>query len=222
MSKKILVLVLALAPLAHSARGQDVLSGQLQPANGFPATQPSAPAQPAALPGLAASPPTVAGVPRGLASPAPFPGQPAVARGYAVPLGAPAADSKETQAFYKLVAEMRKAKDKEAKEEKRKQLQDMLSGQLDRDLAQREEQLQKIEERAKQLRDQLEARRESKAEMLKLLMMLVENPSAGFGLPDEWMRTLMRSNGGRLPVAQGFPVQLDNPGVPPTLSTHAH
>lgn len=165
-----------------------------------------APANVSAVP---VAPGTLASPPPGIPGPPAVAGLSSTASGYATglptpvgaaTLGAAAADRAETQEFYKLIAEMRKAKDKEAKEEKRTQVQEILSKQLDRDLELREEQLKKIEERAKALREQLDARRESKEEMLKLLMMLVENPSAGFGLPDEWMRTLMR--GGR---TTGYP-----------------
>lgn len=97
----------------------------------------------------------------------------------------------EAKEFVELVNQLRDPASNEPRDELKDGLKALLAKQLDRDLAHREKALEEIERRAAELRQQLETRRENKEETLKLLMLLVENPSAGLGLPEHWMRLLM-------------------------------
>ncbi len=88
-----------------------------------------------------------------------------------------------------LLNQLRRSQDVDEKSELKGQVSKLLSDQLDRDLARREQSLQEIERRAAELRTQLEARRENKTQTLELLLMLAENPSAGLGIPQQWMQS---------------------------------
>ncbi len=110
--------------------------------------------------------------------------------------------------FQAAIRELREAKDDEEKKEARDKVTQLVSDQLDADLANREEELAAIEQRAKELRKQLDERKTAKPELLKMLIMLVENPQVGLGIPPEWMQMLMRGSN------SGFPSTL-GPGIPP-------
>ena len=95
------------------------------------------------------------------------------------------------QAFQQAVSELRaKHESPEEREQARSVLRGLVVEQMERDLTNREEQLAEIESQAKQLRDQLEQRKAAKDEFLKLIMMMVEHPSSGIGLPSEWMSSI--------------------------------
>ncbi len=57
-------------------------------------------------------------------------------------------------------------------------------------MAEREKRLNELEAKAKQLRDQLQQRKQTKAEIQKMLVMLIENPQGGLGLPASWMNAI--------------------------------
>lgn len=97
----------------------------------------------------------------------------------------------KARAFQSLVLQFRTNKDAQQTEVLRDKLREIIEMQLEQDLEDRETRLREIEDRAKQLRSQLDTRRESKEETVKLLMMLVENPTAGFGLPNQWLQSLV-------------------------------
>ncbi len=102
-------------------------------------------------------------------------------------------DIKKANDFAKAIEQLRKAKTETEKEESRKVINDMVSEQLDRDLAEREKRLAEIEAKAKELREQLTARKQSKAEIQKMLVLLIENPQGGLGLPPAWMNQINNS-----------------------------
>lgn len=106
--------------------------------------------------------------------------------------------------FRDTVQRLRRPGEEDSKEVLRQQVRELLRAQLDRDLEQREKSLREIEERAARLREQLEVRRANQEETLQLLMTIVENPSAGLGLPDPWMRVLLPSPGGAFGDAYGY------------------
>ncbi len=121
-----------------------------------------------------------------------------------------AEEVKRLSEFQSSVAEMRKKHDsKEAKEKARAAVEKMVVEQLDRDIQNREKQLSEIEEQVKQLRDQLEQRKSSRPELLKLLMMMIESPSSGIGLPSEWLGAI---NGQR--IAESIPTGAYNSVIP--------
>ena len=99
-------------------------------------------------------------------------------------------EREDGQRLADLLIQLRSATDAEKKGELLQEVNELLSAQLDRDLARREESLAEIERRAAELRAQLEARRENKAQTLKILLMLAEHPAAGLGIPHNWMQSL--------------------------------
>jgi hypothetical protein len=115
-----------------------------------------------------------------------------------------AEEIEETQQLQQLLQKIRSGTQAdEGESDYRDELMRLLGKQLDRDLATREERLKEIEQRAAELRTQLEARRKNKEQMLEILMMLAENPSAGLGIPPQWMQALEGETNG----AQSWPVQ---------------
>ncbi len=103
----------------------------------------------------------------------------------------PEEELKRLEIFRDAVLECRKKHDSpEAQEKARTALETLVAEQMDRDLETREQQLAEIEAQAKQLREQLEQRKSAKPEFVKLIMMMIENPAAGIGLPAEWMNAI--------------------------------
>lgn len=98
-----------------------------------------------------------------------------------------AEEIQSAQEFRQTVESLRKAKTDEEKTDIRAKLNDLVSKQIDQDLAEREKRLTELEAKAKQLRDQLQQRKQSKADIQKMLVMLIENPQGGLGLPPAWM-----------------------------------
>lgn len=72
-----------------------------------------------------------------------------------------------------------------AKEAARKLIADQLRLHVDRDQANRRRQIADLECRIAQLREQLEKRDEAKEQLVELGIMLLENESAGLGLPQQ-------------------------------------
>ncbi|MEZ6134170.1 MAG: hypothetical protein R3C53_04575 [Pirellulaceae bacterium] len=113
----------------------------------------------------------------------------------------PQEDLKRLEAFQKAVREMRKPHDTtEDREAARSALEELVLEQMDRDLETREQQLAEIEAQAKALRDQLEQRKNSRQEFAKLIMLMIENPAAGIGLPSEWMGAIGPASGAYAPL----------------------
>ncbi len=130
------------------------------------------------------------------ARPAGRPPQQRRSGGFSVPYagsGQPATfeEAEEAKRFRALVQRLRQGGEAEDADEVRQKLRDILSAQLERDLERREAILKRIEQRAEQLRKQLQTRRENTEQTLTMLLMLVENPTAGLGIPDYWMRSLL-------------------------------
>jgi hypothetical protein len=103
-----------------------------------------------------------------------------------------AAEQEQAAEFRKAVDVLQKAQSVEEKAAAREQLGKIVGAQLEHDLQEREAKLAHIEARAKELREQLEQRRASKAEMQKMLLMLIESPETGLGLPPAWLGTVLR------------------------------
>ena len=101
-------------------------------------------------------------------------------------------DAARMRAFQDAIRELRGSKDDESKAAAREEVTRLVSEQLDADLENRESELAAIEQRAKELRKQLDERKTAKPELLKMLVMLVDNPQVGLGIPPEWMQMLMR------------------------------
>jgi hypothetical protein len=101
-------------------------------------------------------------------------------------------DAARMRAFQDAIKELRGAEDEAEKATARERVAKLVSEQLDADLDSREKELTAIEQRAKELRKQLEERKTAKPELLKMLVMLIDNPQVGLGIPPEWMQMLMR------------------------------
>lgn len=112
-------------------------------------------------------------------------------------------EQRQAKEFRERVETLRRAKSDEEKTAAREQLNEMVAAQLERDLQERETKLAEIEARAKDLRDQLEQRRSSKAEIQKMLMLMIESPETGLGLPPAWMNSLMQPGITAVPAYAG-------------------
>ncbi len=100
-------------------------------------------------------------------------------------------EQKRLHTFREAVQAMREKHDSpEEKEKAKAALETLVIEQMDRDLETREKQLAEIEAQAKQLREQLDQRKAAKPEFVKLIMMMIETPAAGIGLPSEWMNSI--------------------------------
>ena len=108
------------------------------------------------------------------------------------------------RAFQDAIRELRTAKSEDDKAAARKEVTDLVSEQLDADLENREKELAAIEQRAKELRKQLDERKTAKPELLKMLVMLIDNPQVGLGIPPEWMQMLMRGQSAPNRTFQAF------------------
>ena len=116
--------------------------------------------------------------------------------------------------FRQTVEALRKAKTDEEKTDIRAKLNDLVSKQIDQDLTEREKRLTELEAKAKQLREQLQQRKQSKADIQKMLVMLIENPQGGLGLPPAWMDTINYYSQPQTYYPQSlpnFPVNAQNP-----------
>jgi len=96
------------------------------------------------------------------------------------------------RAFQDAIGELRSAENDEEKSTARALVAKLVGEQLDADLESREKELAAIEQRSKELRKQLDERKTAKPELLKMLVMLIDNPQVGLGIPPEWMQMLMR------------------------------
>ncbi len=101
-------------------------------------------------------------------------------------------DAARMRAFQDAIRELRGAENDDDKAAAREVVTKLVSEQLDSDLASREKELVAIEQRALELRKQLDERKTAKPELLKMLVMLIDNPQVGLGIPPEWMQMLMR------------------------------
>ena len=110
---------------------------------------------------------------------------------YANSLPMPAEAIERNNAFQTAITQLRASVTAEDKVSAREKLSTLVSEQLDGDLNRREEETAAIEKRIKEMRKQLDDRRAVKPEMLKILMMLIDNPQMGLGIPAEWMQSLM-------------------------------
>lgn len=120
------------------------------------------------------------------------------------------------RAFQDAIKELREAEDAAEKASARENVTKLVSEQLDADLENREKELAAIEQRAKELRKQLDERKTAKPELLKMLVMLIDNPQVGLGIPPEWMHMLMRGQPDR--YREGFSATQFGetlPGLPP-------
>lgn len=106
-------------------------------------------------------------------------------------------DAARMRAFQEAIRELRTSENDDDKAAARGLVTKLVSEQLDADLANREKELAAIEQRAKELRKQLEERKTAKPELLKMLVMLIDNPQVGLGIPPEWMQMLMRGQADR-------------------------
>lgn len=123
-------------------------------------------------------------------------------------------EQQQAKEFRDTLAQLRSAGTAEEKDAARERLSTIVSAQLERDFQDRERKLVEIETRAKMLRDQLEQRRTSKAEIQKMLMLMIENPETGLGLPPAWMSMLSQ------PLPAPMPVY-SNPSYPSNPSSAA-
>lgn len=121
----------------------------------------------------------------------------------------PAAENESTQKFRQAIRALHAAKTNEEKAEVREKLNELVSKQLDEDFVEREKRLSELEAKTKQLREQLQERRQTKAEIQKMLVMLIENPQGGLGLPPAWMNVINQ---------QGLPPQMVFPAPTQPLS----
>ncbi|MDX1927816.1 MAG: hypothetical protein SFV81_14935 [Pirellulaceae bacterium] len=130
------------------------------------------------------------------------------------------------RAFQDAIKELREAEGADEKASARENVTKLVSEQLDADLESREKELAAIEQRAKELRKQLEERKTAKPELLKMLVMLIDNPQVGLGIPPEWMQMLMRGQPDR--YREGFsanyfgetiPDLPPRPAEPPTFDS---
>lgn len=104
--------------------------------------------------------------------------------------GTPAENPANTKEFRDAIQALRDAKTEEDKTEAREKLNSIVSKQLDEDFTEREKRLAELEAKTKQLRDQLQQRKQSKSEIQKMLVMLIENPQGGLGLPQSWLNVI--------------------------------
>ncbi len=128
----------------------------------------------------------------------------------------------ESQRLETLLENLRNPDASESQEQARQELTELLSGQLDRDLQQREVALVAIEERAKELRKQLELRRSNKEKTIEMLLMIAENPTAGLGIPEQWMRMLAPSKSSPqypAPLAPAVPTYSNGPRYYPSTGS---
>ncbi len=95
------------------------------------------------------------------------------------------------QAFAKLVKTLRSSSDKQIQEEARTKLSQLLKYQLDKDLTKQEEQIIAAERKLAKLREQLDARKQNQDKVADVLLLMIENPEAGVGIPSEWLRAIM-------------------------------
>ena len=129
-------------------------------------------------------------------------------------------DAARMRAFQEAIRELRQSENDENREAARGLVSKLVSEQLDADLANREKELAAIEQRAKELRKQLEERKTAKPELLKMLVMLIDNPQVGLGIPPEWMQLLMRGQTDRNRQGQTIyaPFEIE-PGAYPVNSS---
>ncbi len=113
-------------------------------------------------------------------------------------------DAARMRAFQDAIRALREAENAEDKSAAREQVTKLVSEQLEVDLGNREKELAAIEQRAKELRKQLDERKTAKPELLKMLVMLIDNPQVGLGIPPEWMHMLMRGQPNQ--NRQGYPI----------------
>lgn len=132
-------------------------------------------------------------------------GQPALGNGFPPTRE----DAQSAREFRETVDALRKAKTDEEKAEVREKLNTLVAKQLDQDLADREKRLIEIEAKAKELREQLQQRKATKTEIQKMLVMLIENPQGGLGLPPSWMNAINQPvHNYPLPTTAPYPTTL--------------
>lgn len=101
--------------------------------------------------------------------------------------GGPALDLETARAFSRAVWTLQSdAADEAQKEAARKLIADQLRRQFDLDLADRRKQIEELERKITQLREQLEKRQAAKDRLVELRITLLENESAGLSFPQYW------------------------------------
>ncbi len=123
-------------------------------------------------------------------------------------------DAARMRAFQDAIKELRESESEDEKAAAREHVTKLVSEQLEVDLENREKELSAIEQRAKELRKQLEERKTAKPELLKMLVMLIDNPQVGLGIPPEWMQMLMRGQNDRFSINSPFSRPMNPPEFP--------
>ena len=123
----------------------------------------------------------------------------------------PADELQDHQQFQETLQFLKEAKDDESKRKATETLQQHLVKQFDRDVADRENELVKVEERLKMLRQQLEKRKATKDEIVSLRLKTIINSAEGLGFPGEGVQE------GVAPILNGV-----NSALPGKISAPAH
>lgn len=95
------------------------------------------------------------------------------------------------KAVQKLISQLRSEKDAKKKAMVRQQLKQIFESRIARDLSESEQRLAVAEAKLAELRQQLDERKANKDKTAGVLMLMIENPSAGAGIPASWMRTIL-------------------------------
>ncbi|GAB5403012.1 MAG: hypothetical protein Aurels2KO_12430 [Aureliella sp.] len=105
-------------------------------------------------------------------------------------------------AFTVLSKTLRTSNDEGKREEARAKLGKLLKFQLNKDLLKRQSQLDAAEKKLAKLREQLESRKNNQAKVAEVLLLMIENPEAGVGIPRQWLQSIM-------PAPRPSPASLD-------------
>jgi len=97
----------------------------------------------------------------------------------------PAEELEEYQGFQNAMQALKDAKDDTEKKKAADTVREHLVKQLDRDVAQREQELAEVEERVKQLKVQLAKRKASKDDIVTLRLKTIINNAEGLGFPGD-------------------------------------
>lgn len=97
----------------------------------------------------------------------------------------PAEELEEYEAFQNAMQALKSAKDEAEKKKASETVREHLVKQLDRDLVQREQELAEVEERIKQLKQQLAKRKASKDDIVTLRLKTIINNAEGLGFPGD-------------------------------------
>ena len=92
--------------------------------------------------------------------------------------------------FSKIAKVLRNTSDNDTREKARQALKAIISYQLDQDASKAKAQIAAAEKKLAELRKQLESRVANQEKVADTLVVLIENPQVGNGIPAEWLRSI--------------------------------